>query len=741
MAAALDGLRILDLSQGVAGPYAAMLLAEQGADVLKVEPSGRDRLHSAAPYHVLNRSKRLLIADLDGDAGRAALRALVAEADAVIVDLPVRSARERGLDYEALGAGRPDLVYLAMPPYGSEGPLADEAADESLVAAAGAAAAALYERARSGLGQRGEVSWLAGSLAMQTGSLLQGEGVERLATTAGDPLGPVPVYRLFRASDGQYLFIAAGTPRFFHRLCLLLDHPEWISDPRFSAAPWGVVDPEHRRALVELIEPIIAARPREEWLRLLTEADIPNAPVATREEFIESAQVAALGMRVELDDPEVGRRLQANTAVRLHGTPGPGPSPVSRANAFRESRRPSPAATEVGGRAAGPLSGLRVLDFSGFIAGSYCPMTLADFGADAIKVESPEGDAFRSFGFGFLGWNRGKRGLSVDTRRPEGRQAVHDLVRTADVVVENFRPGAAAKLGLDYETLRAINPRLIYSTVTAFGDVGPLAGAPGFDPLLQARSGAMAAQGGMALGHPPVYFTAAICDYAAALLSVFGICAALVARERTGEGQRVESSLVHSALAVQAGEFIWYDGMPPGPEGAPARLGSTATDRFYRASDGWLKLHATAPTHWAALAASLGDAALAAIPAEEALRAPARGIVAEQLAANLATEPLALWLSTLLPAGVPVALIVRPPDLFSDPQVLANGLIAEHVHAAWGPVRQTGVLARFGRTPGVAQRAAPLLGQHSREVLREAGYDDARIDALLRDGVVVETTA
>src|SRR5215212_5800258 len=433
MAAALDGLHILDLSQGVAGPYAAMLLAEQGADVLKVEPLGRDRLHGAAPYHVLNRSKRLLVADLDDDAGRAALRGLIAETDAVIVDLPEPAAHARGLEYEALAAGRPDLVYLAMPPYGSEGPLADVDADESLVAAAsglsggqwsgsnqpvelvlplagygaallgaGAAAAAFYERAHSGLGQRVEVSWLAGSLAMQTGSLLQGQGVERLAATAGDPLGPVPVYRLFRASDGQYLFIAAGTPRFFHRLCLLLDHPEWISDARFSAAPWGVVDPEHRRALVELIEPIIAARPREEWLRLLTEADIPNAPVATREEFIDSAQVAAQGMRAELDDPEVGRTLQSNTAVRLHGTPGPGPSPPSRAGTFRESRRPSLPATETGGRSAGPLAGLRVLDFSGFIAGSYCPMTLADFGADVIKVESPEGDAFRSFGFGFL---------------------------------------------------------------------------------------------------------------------------------------------------------------------------------------------------------------------------------------------------------------------------------------------------------------------------------------------------
>jgi len=774
MAGALEGIRVLDLGRGVAAPYAAMLLAEQGADVLRIEPPGRDRLFGAPSYHVFNRSKRLILLDPDSEDGRRRVRNLADGADVVVVDLPESMARARGLAWDVLAQDRTDLVYLAMPPFGSRGPLAEEDAGESLVAAysglsggqwsgsdqpvelvlplaaygaallgAGAATAALYERARSGAGQRVEVSWLAGSLAMQTGSLLRGEGVERLAGTAMDPLGPIPVYRLFRAADGEYLFIAAGTPRFFHRLCLLLDHPEWISDPRWSAAPWGIVDPDHRRALVESIAPIIATKPRAEWLQLLTEADIPNAPVSFREQFIDDPQVAALGLRAEIEDSEAARTVQIGTPLLLHGTPGPPPrglmidaADLSRTagHSIGDKRAATPAGV------VGPLVGLRVLDFSGFIAGSYCPMTLADFGADVIKVESPEGDAFRSFGFGFLGWNRGKRGLSVDTRRPEGQAVVHDLVRTADVIVENFRPGSAKRLGLDYETLSAINPRLIYSTVTAFGDTGPLAGAPGFDPLLQARAGAMAAQGGMSAGHPPVYFTAAICDYAAALLSVYGICAALVARERTGVGQRVESSLVHSALAAQAGEFIWYEGMPSVPAGGPARIGRSAADRFFRcADDAWLKLDVQNAVQWAALVATLGDAALAAVAVEEALRADPRGIVAEMLEARFASESVAYWLPALREVGVPVAPVVRPPDLFTDPQVVANDLIAEHRHAGWGMVRQSGVLAKFARTPGVARCAAPLLGQHSREVLRELGYDDVRIDALLSAGVIVET--
>jgi len=506
-----------------------------------------------------------------------------------------------------------------------------------------------------------------------------------------------------------------------------------------------VVDPEDRRTLADAITRIIAISPRDEWLRLLTEADIPNAPVSVRERFIDDPQVAALGMRIEFDDPEAGRTVQMNTPVRLHGTPGPPPRGRGAAEGFSARDPSAPGETRSsGGEAsrAGPLAGLRVLDFSGFIAGSYCPMTLADFGADVIKVESLEGDAFRAFGFGFLGWNRGKRGLSVETRRPEGQAIVHDLVRSADIVVENFRPGTARRLGLDYETLSAINPRLIYSTVTAFGDVGPLAGAPGFDPLLQARSGAMAAQGGMEQGHPPVYLTAAICDYAAALLSTFGICAALVARERTGCGQRVETSLVHSALAAQAGEFIWYEGRPSDARGAPARVGSTAADRFYRAGDGgWLKLGVHDADSWNALVATLANADLAAIPTDGALRAGPEGIVAEMLSDSLATKPVSYWLQTLRDAGVPAVPVLRPSDLFTDSQILANGLLAEHQHAGWGLVRQSGVLAKFDRTPGVARRAAPLLGQHSREVLREAGYDDSRIEVLLHDGVIAEPSA
>lgn len=795
MAGALVDLRVLDLAHGVAGSYAAMLLAGQGADVLRLE-GPKDRLRGTPAYHVFNRDKRIeRLADESLVGGRIA--ALAYDADVVVVDLPEAVAAAHGLDYARLSREQPRLILLAMPPYGSRGPLAGADADEALVAAvaglsggqwsgseqpvdlvlpiagygaallgSAAVSAAMYERAHSGRGQRVEVSWLAGALAMQTGSLLRGAGVERLAGTVGNPLGAAPVYRVYRAADGEYLFIAAGTPRFFQRLCLLLDHPEWISDERWSAAPWGIINPDDRQALADEIAPLIAAKPRAEWLRLLSEADIPNAMIATREEFIAHPQTIALGARAEVNDPEAGATVQMGAPVRLYGTPGPEPSALAivEGATFTKSSEPAGARAAVSAGApgepdseggshnapeparggmgvpagVGPLAGVRVLDLSGFIAGAYAPMTLADFGAEVLKVESPEGDAFRSFGFGFLGWNRGKRAISVDPRRPEGPAILHELVRSADVLVENFRPGGAAKLGLDYDTLKSINPRLIYASVSGFGDIGPEAGSPGFDPLLQARSGVMAAQGGMERGHPPVYLTVAISDYAAALLAAYGVCAALVARERTGLGQRVETTLAQSAMAAQAGEFIFYDGRPPWLTGAPARLGETATDRLYAAADGWLRLSVHTAAQWSALAGVLQDAALATILPAEALSAPVDGLIASSLAAAFFARPLAEWLASLEAASVPAAVVVRPADLFTDPQTLANDLITRHEHAVWGEVRQSNVLAHFSRTPGLATRAAPLLGQHSRDVLREAGFSDERIEAFIRDGVVVQ---
>ncbi|MFN8558274.1 MAG: CoA transferase, partial [Dehalococcoidia bacterium] len=531
--------------------------------------------------------------------------------------------------------------------------------------------------------------------------------------------------------DDRYLFIACGNQRFFHRLCLLLDHPEWISDPRFDAAPWGMVNPTDRRALAEQIEAIIATRPRDAWLRLLTEADIPNAPVQERHEFIDDPQVDHLNMRVSVNDPDIGATVQMGTPVRLHGTPGPPVTAGVRVatGPLWPARAPSVVPRTPPDNTAGPLAGVRVVDLTSYIAGSYCPMTLADYGADVIKVESLDGDAFRTLGFGFLGWNRGKRSIALDLRTDEGRQIVYDLVRTADVVAENFRPGVAAKLGVDDDTLRAINPRLIYSTATAFGAGGPLGHLPGFDPLLQARSGAMAAQGGVDGGFPPVYYTVGFCDYVAALLSVAGICAALVHRARGGEGQRVETSLVQSAMAGQAGEFIFYPGRPDPPPGGPDLDGVHALPPIRRRTAGCFSppQRPSRPPPWRAPRASRSRVGRTRSHNRCTARWRTRSPMRSQ-------APAGVWVERLLAAGAPAGRVLTARDLFDDPHLAANDLIVEHQHPLWGRVRQTGVLVRFAATPGRAQQVAPLLGEHTGDVLRALGRGDAEIDALCARG-------
>ena len=232
-----------------------------------------------------------------------------------------------------------------------------------------------------------------------------------------------------------------------------------------------------------------------------------------------------------------------------------------------------------------PFSNVKVVDLSSYIAGALCPGLLADFGASVIKVESLSGDPFRSLGPTFQDWNRGKRSICVDLKTEEGRGALYRLVEEADVVVENYRPGVARRLGADYETLSKINPRLVYCSVSAYGQEGPYRSKPGFDPLLQARSGAMAFQGGTS--RPPVFLVLAISDYGAACLGAYGVSLGLLARARTGKGRKVETSLLRACMATQSGRYVVVRSGGNGAREADY-VGESPGYRLYKTSDGWI---------------------------------------------------------------------------------------------------------------------------------------------------------
>jgi len=769
MAKALTGINVLEFHSNLGAAYAAMLLAEQGADAIVVEPPGGAIERGTPHFQVLNRSKRAVALDTASNDGKWSMAALVKSADIVVTGATPARLKAQGLDYASIRKVNPHALVLNVPPFGSRGPEAEFDANDELVAAragiagsqwarsgnpvplvfpaasysagvmgASAAVAGLIAREHTGAGQELEVSLLAGALSLQTGSVLKHEKMMTLYHGPQDPLGPIPCYRLFEASDHKYLFAACGNATFWGKFVLALDLPELVSDPRFENAPWGIPT-EHWQALKDILEPVIRTKPRDEWIKILREADVPCAPVMTRQEFIAYPQTAAVGMRQQVRDPILGDTVQLGVPVTLTATPGEivGPAPATphahRHETFHHAPHPV-TATNQSSLAKGPLDGVTVLDFASYIAGSYGPMILAQLGANVIKIENLDGDAFRSFGFGFLGWNQGKRGLAIDLNHREGLDIVYRLAEEADVLVENLRPGRMNRFGLDYDTLAKANPGIIYMSVNAFGNSGPDHNQPGFDPLLQARSGVMAAQGGP--HHHPVYLTCAICDYGAAMLSALGCILALRARQKTGLGQFCSTTLLQASMAFQAGEFIFYDGRPDMENGAPERRGSSALSRAYQCRDGeWLYVAVDAAAQWDALGGMFSS--MPKVGYAGVAREPEDGKLAFALAEEFQQLDRRDALARLANTKIPAAPVNHFRDLFSDPQIAANDLLAELNHSQWGRVWQTGMLMKFSATPGSIQRAAPLHGEHGDEVLHEfLDYDTATIASLRTRGII-----
>jgi crotonobetainyl-CoA:carnitine CoA-transferase CaiB-like acyl-CoA transferase len=368
----------------------------------------------------------------------------------------------------------------------------------------------------------------------------------------------------------------------------------------------------------------------------------------------------------------------------------------------------------------GPLSGVRLLDLSAYIAGPYGCSLLADQGAQVIKIEPPDGDNLRKYpstleaeGRAFVGVNRSKRGLVLDLKRDEGLRSLLALVREADVLVHNFRPGVPERLGIGYEQLRSLNPRLIYCAVTGYGERGPLKDKAGYDQVLQTMTGMCALQGKR--GQPPEILYGSVVDYYAAALLSAGVGSALYERERSGEGQYVGISLLRSALAMQSARLVWAEGEPK-EVGRDMRSGGITG--IHPTLDGYLYISANTPHFWRALCEKVGLAALAADERYDSMRKRAQHkaeivpVLHRALQARSAFE----W-EALFGDEVPCAAARTVEDMFDDPQVLEEDLVTRFEHPILGSYRGFTRAIKFGRTPGPMPFAAPTLGQHSQTIL------------------------
>ena len=602
MTSAFRDIRVLDLAVQPPGALAAMHLAEYGAAVTRVESGEGD----SALWRYANRAKHV-VAARDG-----LVDELAAAADVVIVDLPASELEAAGLSCAQLRDHNPSLVHAWLPPHAPTGETADLPYDELLLWAwtglaaqqpgatsdhpvasvvpiityeqgalgACAIAAALVDRATNGTVHACTVSGLHAVNAMNTSIRIEYPGIFRPFGADKRGTGASPQFRMYRCRDGVWLFVCALTPSFFFKLVESLDQMDIMLIPEVDGEFAKFVTPPVQKIANERFAARVAEEDSAYWSARFEEFGVPYAPVQTRAEWAASETVAANDLLLPVPGTE--------------GTVGPGlPAVLSRTpGSLVPSYAPKTARAESseGGEAALPLDGILVVDATKFLAGPFGCLVLQDLGARVVKVDPPGGEDFRTVAAAsYSALNRDKDQVCLDLKDAADRDAFTALVHQADALVENMSRQVAEELDLDLDGLRVGNPRLVHCHVDGWGK-GPLAGTAGFDPLLQARSGLMVAQGG---AEQPIIQPMSLHDIGTGTLAAFGTIAALYARTHLGEGQDVDVALSRTSVAFQGAEYTTAPDLPAPAQGYIDYVGDEPDHCFVEAADGWLAVAAT----------------------------------------------------------------------------------------------------------------------------------------------------
>jgi crotonobetainyl-CoA:carnitine CoA-transferase CaiB-like acyl-CoA transferase len=805
MSGVFEGLRVLDLSWGTAGPMTTMFLADHGAEVIRIERPGGAPFDEPEAYRVWNRGKKSAELDLKDSADRDAFLALVDTADVVVETWQPGVAEKLGVGYDTLRARNPRLIYCSITGYGRGTRDQDRPAYDQLVAAraghqwevrgwygspmdhiqskdtdnpdfvpadecklgadrdgplfqatpqpsVGAAhlasigiAAALHVRETSGIGQRVDTSLLQGILFYNSCTWQRAEGLD----APGYQMGMMD-----RRQNWGIMEVKDGW------VCMWGGPPAW---PILAAEGDTLIAPDREAmmargrggmgALGERLSGLAEASPylkkftRDEWDALATSVQFNLQPVRRPEEAFVDELSAADGSVVEIQDPELGPLRQAGILFRLHDRPtapqGPAPkrgqhTDEVKALAAAASARPAAAAGSTP-PAKGPLDGIRILDFGFAVAGPFTSQILADMGADVVKVDTAARGGWGQNHMG-LGVNKNKRHLALDAKNPEARPVLEELIRSADVITHNMRPGAAERLKLDWESVKAINPRIVYLHTRAHED-GPRSDRGGHDQSGNALGGTEWEDGGCGNGGRPYFSVGTGGDLGNGFLGASAVVYALYDRDRTGKGQKVDTSILNSALFCNSRLYT----NPAGdvldlPRLDAEQRGMSALYRLYEGSTGWLCIAVVGEGHWKALTSVIDGLADDRRFATAADRKANDAALASALTAAFTERSAEEWVKVLDDAGVPAE--VSDPNfskqLFDNPEFIDRGWVLHLAgHETVGEVDMWGIGVEFSETPSRAGGPSPSAGQHSREILRELGVDDAKIASLVEAGAVV----
>ena len=814
MAGPCSGFTVLDFSFGMPGALTTAVLADFGAEVVKVEPPSGDPYRGQGNWLAWNRGKKSITLDLDSPEGREQAQALARRADVVVESYRPGVSRGMGIDYDTLSAANPMLVYCSITGFGQKGQLSNYKDYEGIIAAKSGRMStwggqldrpgpvyaavrtatwaasqgavrgilgALRIRDRLGRGQWVQTSVLQGMIPYYGGRPLSihfsrkdpqrfpsaGQGPQTLPT-----LEYIPV----RTKDGRWLQHANNRqgPRLLPAHLRAIGLGWVLEDERYKNV-FGL--PEDRREeLRELILERMQEKTLDEWMEIYVEdGDIAAEPYLYTVEGMKHPQFLHNRHVVDVDDPRVGPMKVVGLVADLSETPGEvgGPAPYLGEHTAEvlegvEERVPvAPAGASNGhGNGHAPahlLEGVTVLDFSTVIAGPYGASMIADLGARIIKVDATPGraPAARPGGVQNLMTMRtyaGKECIQVDLQTPEGQELIHKLVARADVLLHNFRPGVPNRLGIDYETCRQINPRMVHVYVGAYGATGPHSRRPGAHPVPGALFGGALRQAGKAMP-PPTYQPMTmdeIKDTSRRMMRAnegnpdpnssqavgTAIMLGLLSRERTGQGQAIEATMMCANGWANHDEAYDYHGRPAYAVPDAECYGLHALYRLYQASEGWVFLACPFEEEWQALCEAIGRADLIGDPrfAPAARMAHDEELI-EQISAAFATRTAAEWEQLLTAQDVACVRVSNSDDAeefyLDHPHSLENGFAVETESDSprFGGYTRPGGIVHMSETPG-RYRSAPYPGQHTQSVMVEVGYSDEEIDAYRERSIV-----